>query len=92
VSDGLPALTARRVALQAEIARRRGEVVATYGDVERGVAPVDRAIVTVRRLAPLIAVAGVVALIVVGPGKTLRVLSRGLTLAVTAGQAVRLLR
>jgi hypothetical protein len=92
VSGGLPALTARRIALQAEAVRRRGEIVATYGDIERGVAPVDRAIVTVRRFAPVIAVAGIAALIVVGPAKTLRVLSRGLALAAYAGQAARLLR
>jgi hypothetical protein len=92
VSSNLSALTARRIALQAQCAAQRQELSRVHGDIERGVAPIDRAVETLRAFLPVLAIAGIAGLIIVGPGRTLALVRRGLSVATTAVQAVQLLR
>jgi len=63
MSSRLVALTARRAALQAECALQRDDAALAYGDIEQGVAKVDRVVTAVRRLAPVLLVGGAVALL-----------------------------
>ena len=91
MSARLAALTARRIALQADCAQQRTEMQQLYGGIENRVARVDRAIETVRNLTPVIVAGGVAVLFVLGPGHALRLLRRGLEIALYANQALRFL-
>jgi hypothetical protein len=92
VSSHLTALTARRAALQAEVALQRDDLRQAYGMIEAGTARVDSFVATARKLTPLLLVAGIAALIAVGPARALALARRGLTLGLYASQARRLLR
>ena len=91
MTSRLAALTARRMALQAECERQRDDVWQLYAGMEARTARVDRAIETVRRLAPVIAIGGVVAVFALGPHRLLRLVRRGLTIALYSNQALRIL-
>ncbi len=92
MSASLATTTARRLALQAQCAAQRGELARELGAVEDGLRPVDRTIYFVRTFGPLAAVAGVTALIVIGPGKAMRAMRNVLAVAPYAAQALRLFR
>jgi hypothetical protein len=92
VSSRLRALTAHRAALQAEIALQRDDARQSYAEIEHGIARVDRGILVVQRLAPLLLVAGAAVLIALGPARALALVRRGLTLGLFASHARRLLR
>jgi hypothetical protein len=92
MSSGLAATTARRVALQARCAEQRSALQGQLGAIEDGIRPVDRAIHYLQTYGPLLAVAGIVALIVIGPGKALRATRNVLVVAPYAAQALRLFR
>lgn len=92
MSSRLVALTARRAALQAECALQRDDAALAYGDIEQGLGGVDRGIMVVRRLGPLLLVAGAASLIALGPARAFSLLKRGLTLGLFASHARRLLR
>ena len=91
MSSRLVALTARRAALQAECALQRDDAALAYGDIEQGVARVDRVVATVRRLTPLLLIGGAIALLAVGPSRVLPLLRRGVALSMYAREARRLL-
>lgn len=88
----LLALTARRTALQAECALQRDDVSQVYARIEHRVGRVDRVVETLRGLTPILAVGGVVLLLAMGPGRSLRLLQRGLALGVSVNQIRRFLR
>ena len=92
MNSHLKALTARRAALQAEVALQRDDARQAYAEIERGAARVDRAVATVRRLAPALVVAGAVGLLALGPARARSLMRRGVTLGLYASQARRLLR
>jgi YqjK-like protein len=92
VSSHLAALTARRVALQAEIALQRDDARQAYATIEQGTAKVDRAVSTVRQLAPLLVLVGAVGLVALGPARALSLARRGLTFGLYFSHARRLLR
>jgi YqjK-like protein len=92
VTSHLAALTARRAALQAEVALQRDDLRQTYGTIEAGTAKVDHVVSTVRKLTPLLLVAGAAAMIAVGPARAFALARRALTLGLYVGQARRLLR
>jgi hypothetical protein len=92
MSSRLVALTARRAALQAECALQRDDAALAYGDIEQGVAKVDRVVAGVRRLAPVLLVGGAVALLAIGPARALSLVRRGLAVGLYAREARRLLR
>ena len=92
MSPTLAERTAMRIDLQEQASAERRELRQAWADVEHDVQPVDRFAETVRRLAPLAAVAGIVVMIVVGPAKALVVARRGLAVAMAAREAMRLLR
>jgi butyrate kinase len=92
VSSRLDALTARRLALQVECAEQRDDVRAVYGGIERSVTRVDRVVEKVRSVGPLVIVGGAALLFALGPGRALRVVRRGLAVALYATQALRFLR
>ncbi len=88
----LLALTARRTALQAECALQRDDIGQVYARIEDRVGRVDRVVETLRGLTPILAVGGVVLLLAMGPGRSLRLLQRGLALGVSVNQIRRFLR
>jgi butyrate kinase len=88
----LVALQARRAALQAECALQRDDLQQLHGGIATRAAGVDRVVETVRSFAPVIAVGGLAVLVALGPGRALSLVRRGLTWAVYANQALRLLR
>lgn len=92
MNSRLVALTAHRAALQAEIALQRDDARQSYADIEQGIARVDRAVEVVRRLGPLLLVAGAAGLVALGPARALALVRRGLTLGLFASHARRLLR
>jgi len=92
MNSRLVALTARRAALQAECALQRDEAARAYGDITAGAVRVDRVIGTVRRLAPLLVIAGAGVLLALGPARALSLVSRGLALGLYAQKARSLLR
>ena len=92
MNSRLAALTARRAALQAECALQRDDAALAYGGIEQGAAKIDRAVATVRRIAPVLVVAGAVGLLALGPARALSLVRRALTLGLYASQARRLLR
>jgi len=85
-------LAARRRLLQAECAIQRGEIGAVQVELEAGAARADHIVAVVRRLTPLLLVAGVVALVVTGPGRALSLGRQALVVALAASRAARLLR
>lgn len=92
MSQRLEALIARRMALQAECALQRDDVRQLYGGIEGTAVRADRAIEVVRRFTPLIAVGGAAVLFALGPGRALRLLRNGLSVALYANQARQLFR
>jgi len=92
VSSRLRALTAHRAALQAEIALQRDDARQCYAEIEHGTARMDRGIEVLKRLGPLLLVAGAAGLIALGPARALSLAKRGLTLGLFASHARRLLR
>jgi hypothetical protein len=92
VSSRLTALTARRAALQAEVALQRDDTRQSYRTIEASATKVDGVLSAVRRLTPLLLVGGVAALIAVGPARALALVRRGLTFGLYVSQARRLLR
>jgi hypothetical protein len=92
LNSHLKALTARRAALQAEVALQRDDARQAYAEIERGAARVDRAVATVRRQAPVLVVAGAVGLLALGPARALALVRRGVTLGLYARETRRLLR
>jgi hypothetical protein len=92
MSSRRAALAARRGMLQAECALQRDDVRQLYGGIEGTVSRVDRAIETVRSLAPVVLVGGAAILFAVGPHRALRLLRRGLAVTLYANQALRILR
>jgi hypothetical protein len=92
VNSRLTALTARRAALQAEVALQRDDARQAYAEIERGAARVDRAVATVRRLTPVLVVVGAIGLLALGPARAVAMLRRGVTFGLFANQARRLLR
>ena len=92
MSTRLEHLTERRRLLQARCAIERGEIEDVHADIAVGAARADQAILVVRRFAPWLLVAGVAAIIAIGPGRALGLARQGLTAALFAGRAVRLLR
>jgi hypothetical protein len=92
LNSRLTALTARRAALQAEVALQRDDARQAYAEIERSAARVDRAVATVRRLTPVLAVVGAIGLLALGPARAVSLLRRVVTLGVFANQARRLLR
>jgi hypothetical protein len=91
MSSRLVALTARRAALQAECALQRDDAAQAYAEIAQGALRVDRFVGTVRRLTPLLVIAGAGVLLVVGPARALSLVGRGLALRLYAQQARRLL-
>lgn len=85
------ALVVRRRALQAECQRQREDAGALYGDIAGRAARVDGVVAIARSLTPVIAVGGAVALLVIGPGRVLRLLRNALPIALYAIQARSLL-
>lgn len=92
MSSHLTALTARRAALQAEVALQRDDLRQAYGTIEAGTAKVDSVVSAARKLTPLLLVAGAAAMIAVGPARALALARRGLTLGLYVSHARRLLR
>jgi len=88
----LRALTAKRTALQADCALQRDDVGQEYGHIEDRVGRVDRVVETLRGLTPILAAGGVILLVAIGPGRSLRLLQRGLALGVSVNQIRRFLR
>ncbi len=92
MSSHLSALTARRAALQAEVALQRDDLRQAYGAIEGGTTKVDKVVSTARKLTPLLLVAGATVMIAVGPARALSLARRWLTLGLYVSQARRLLR
>jgi hypothetical protein len=79
-------LVAKRRDLQAECELQRDDVRRLYAGLEHRTARADRVIETMRRLAPAIAIGGVVALLALGPRRIMSLVRRGLPLALAARQ------
>ena len=81
---------------RSELGARCGEqraAIRDYGtEIARGLSSADRALSTGSRLLPLLAVGGIVALIVAGPGRALRLARGGLAFAVVASDVLSLTR
>ena len=79
---------------RSELVARCGEqraAIRDYGtEIARGLSSADRALSTGSRLLPLLAVGGIVALIVAGPGRALRLARGGLAFAVVASDVLSL--
>ena len=92
MSTRLEQLAARRRLLQAQCAAQRGEIGGIQADIDAGAVRADRYIAVARRLTPFLLVAGVVVVAAIGPGRVLGLARQGLTVALVASRAVRLLR
>jgi hypothetical protein len=92
MSSRLEQVVARRRMLQAECSRQREEIAGVGAAVGAGAERVDRAVVVIRRLAPLFVAAGVVAAVVVGPRRLLGVIRQALPIALLASRSLRRLR
>jgi len=92
VSSRVKELSAQRAHLQARCRLERDEVRRQYRGIEQRTARADRVIETAREYAPVIAVAGIAVLLLLGPGRMLRLLGRGLRIALYANQAMRIMR
>jgi hypothetical protein len=84
VRSRLAALVARRRDLQVECELQRDDVRQLYAGLEHRAARADRVIDTVRRLAPLIAVGGLLATFALGPRRIVSLVRRGLPIALVA--------
>lgn len=91
MSSRLATLTARRRNLQAECELQRDDVRRVYVGIEQRTVRADRMIEKVRRLAPVIAIAGVVVMLALGPRRALGLVRRSLTIALYANHARRAL-
>jgi YqjK-like protein len=91
VNSRLAALTARRRTLQAECELQRDDVRQLYVGIEHRTERVDHALETMRRLAPVIAIGGVVLMAALGPRRIVGLVRRSLTIALYANQARRAL-
>jgi S1-C subfamily serine protease len=83
---------ARRAALAARCGEQRAAISGYGTEISRGLAPTDGVLAIGSRLLPLLAVGGVVALIVSGPGRALRLARGGLAFALLASDAASLVR
>jgi hypothetical protein len=92
MSKRVERLAVRRRLLQAECAVQRGEIGAYHSELESGAARADRVIGVVRRLTPLLLVAGAVAVVAIGPARLVEAARRALSLGLFASRASRLLR
>lgn len=86
MSSRLAALVARRRDLQAECELQRDDVRQLYAGLEQRTVRADRVMDTVRRLAPAIAVGGVLVLLMLGPRRIVSLVRRGLPLALVASR------
>ena len=83
---------ARRAALAVRCGEQRA-AIRDYGtDISRSLTSADRSLSTGSRLLPLVAVGGIVALIVSGPGRAVRLARGGLALALLASDVLSLAR
>jgi hypothetical protein len=87
VSSRLASLTARRIALQGACARQRADASEAYREIAGGAERADRLLDVARRLTPVLAVAGVAALVALGPARTFALARRALTIAIYVRQA-----
>ena len=87
MNSRLATLTARRRSLQAECELQRDDVRRLYVGVEQRTNRVDHMVATVRRFAPVIAIAGVVVMFALGPRRSLGIVRRSLTIALYANHA-----
>jgi hypothetical protein len=92
MSTRLEQLAVRRRLLQAECAIQRGETGAVQAELDAGAARADHIVAVVKRLTPLLLVAGVVAVVATGPGRALNLGRQALVVALAASRAARLLR
>ena len=92
MSTRVERLAVRRRLLQAECAVQRGEIGGIQSDLDAGAARADHVIGVVRRLSPLLLVAGVAAAVLIGPTRLLGVARQGLAFGLLASRASRLLR
>ena len=83
---------ARRAALAARCGEQRAAIRDYGSEISRGLSSTDRTLATGSRLLPLVAVGGIVALIVAGPGRALRLARGGLAFAVVASDVLSLAR
>ena len=83
---------ARRAALAARCGEQRAAIRDYGNEISRGLSSTDRTLATGSRLLPLVAVGGIVALIVAGPSRALRLARGGLALALMASDALSLVR
>jgi hypothetical protein len=90
MSTRLEQLTEYRRLLQARCAVERGEIEDIHAGIAAGAARADRAIVVVRRFGPWLLVAGVAAVVAIGPGRALGLARQGLSAALFAQRAARL--
>jgi hypothetical protein len=88
----LERLTARRRLLQVQCAVQRGDIGDLQADIDAGAVRADRVVAVARRLTPFLLVAGVAAVVAIGPGRALGMARQGLAVALVASRAVRLLR
>jgi hypothetical protein len=92
MSTRLEQLAARRRLLQEQCAVQRGDIGEIQAEIDAGAVRADRIVAVVRRLSPLLLVAGVAAAVAIGPGRMLGLARQGLTVVLFADRAVRLLR
>ena len=92
MSSRLEQLASRRRLLQLQCAVQRGEIGEIQAGIDAGAARADRVIAVVRRLSPLLAVAGVLAVAAVGPSRLLGTARSVLPAVLVAQRALRLLR
>lgn len=92
MSTRLEQFTERRRRLQLRCAVQRGEIDELQAGIDASVARADRVIIVARRLTPWLLVAGGVAVVAMGPARALGLVRQGLTVALFANRAVRLLR
>ncbi|MFO1406700.1 MAG: YqjK family protein [Steroidobacteraceae bacterium] len=86
------ALAARRAALAARCAEQRAALRGHRSDIDATIAPLDRGLETARSVLPLVAVGGIVALVVAGPARAVKLARSGLAVALAAGDILSLVR
>ncbi len=92
MSSRLDALTARRQALQVECAGQRDDMRSVYDGIERSAIRVDRVVDKVRSVGPVVLIGAAALMFALGPGRALRLVRRGMSMALYANQAMRFLR
>jgi hypothetical protein len=83
---------ARRAELVARCAEQRAAIGDYGAEISKGLSSTDRALATGSRLLPLVAVGGIVALVVSGPGRALRLVRGGLAVALVLSDVLSLSR